>query len=367
MSTTMNELSPSRLSPGDLKELAETSAHPCVSIVMPTHRSGPETQQNAIRFKNLFSEAKQKLQDAGQDCSILEPIESLSTNFDYWQHQDEGLAIFLTPDRCRIFRVNRTVPASVFVADALLLSPLLPQGNVNERQLVLSLTWDNATLYRFDGESLELVQTEMLPAKYHDLILPRDPEESLQNTSHRSHGNVGATSTAMFHGHGEGEDKIAADRQKYLSIVGEHVAGVVYHSGGPLVLVATTEVAGHFEATTDVRVDGKVEGSSSQWSDDELRDRVRETLSDLRDADEESPTEKFAAAIAQGRGSDDISEITAAAANGRVDSVMICVDDVDATELNSITVDTLRHGGSAFRCDASRVAGKTAVAAIFRY
>ncbi|QEF98429.1 hypothetical protein Mal15_24810 [Stieleria maiorica] len=367
MSTTINDISPSRLTPEDLKTLAETSENPCVSILMPTHRSGPETRQNAIRFKNLLGEAKQKLEDAGHDCSILEPLESLSTNFDFWQHQKEGLAIFLTSDQRRVFLVDRTVPASVSVADEFFVLPLLRSGEDAERPLVLSLTWDSANLYRFDGESLESMPTEMLPAKFHDLVLPRDPEENLQNTSHRSHGNAGATSTAMFHGHGEGEDKIEADRRQYLSIVGDQVAGAVYDSGSPLALVATTEVAGHFEAATDVRVDAKIEGSSSQWSDEELRERVCQTLSIDHKAVEQDTAERFAAAIAQGSGSDDVSEITAAAANRRVDSVMVCVDNLEAAELNSIVVDTLRHGGSAFRCAAEKMPGNATVAAIFRY
>ncbi len=127
MSTTTHVLSPSRLKPGDLKELAETTANPCVSILMRTHRSGPETPQGAIRFKNLLGQAKKKLEEAGHDCSILDPVESLSTSSDFWQHQNEGLAIFLAPDDCRVIKLQGSVDEHVSVGDSFFLLPLVRQ------------------------------------------------------------------------------------------------------------------------------------------------------------------------------------------------------------------------------------------------
>ncbi|WP_372895589.1 hypothetical protein [Stieleria sp.] len=369
MSTITNEFTPTRLKTGDLKELANTSANPCVSILMPTYRRGPETQQNAILFKNLLGDAKRQLEAAGHDCSIVDPLESLSAKYDFWQHQSEGLAIFVTPEKTRLVRVNRSLPERVFVGETLWLLPLVKQWNTGDTQFVLSLTWDSASLFRFDGESLELIETDVLPATFHDLVVPRDPEESLQNTSHRSHGGAGATSTAIYHGHGEGEDKIEADRDQYLSLVGDQVAAAIYNTGIPLVLVATTEVAGHFEATTDVSVDARIEGSPSQWSDQELRERVLQAVSDQPSGGSEEDLDQFATAIAQSQGSSKLSEIVAAAANGRVDSLLISADetDTDATQRNTAVVETLRQGGRVYRCEPDQMPENAAVMAIFRY
>jgi hypothetical protein len=44
-----------------LEGLVENRKGPCVSIFMPTHRKGPETQQDPIRLKNLLKEAEQQL------------------------------------------------------------------------------------------------------------------------------------------------------------------------------------------------------------------------------------------------------------------------------------------------------------------
>jgi hypothetical protein len=37
----------------------------CVSIYMPTHRTGVETQQDPIRLKNLLGKAEKELSDRG--------------------------------------------------------------------------------------------------------------------------------------------------------------------------------------------------------------------------------------------------------------------------------------------------------------
>ncbi|TWU04909.1 baeRF3 domain-containing protein [Stieleria varia] len=370
--TTSGNESPSRLKPGELKELAETTASPCVSILMPTHRSGPQTQQGAIRFKNQFAKAKQLLEEGGHDCSILDPIESLSTNLEFWQHCGEGLAIYLTADHCRLVQLPSSVDEHVCVGDSFFLLPLVGQQDADQSFFVLSLTWDEAKLYRSRDGKLELVETESLPAKFHDLVLPRDPEESLQNTSHRNSINNAGPSTAMFHGHGEGEDKINADRDQYLSLVGEQVSGAMYNLGIPLVIAATTEVAGHFESTTDCTADAKVEGSPSQWTDKELHDRVQDVVAKQLTKDNADQVERFGTAVAQSKGSCDISEITEAAETGRVDTVMLSSeiatsDRVSADQANAVLCQTLQHGGEVFCCPADQVPFDSGIAAVFRY
>ena len=365
--TTTSNLSPTRLKRDELKALAEVTATPCVSMLMPTDRSGPETQQGAVRFKNLLEQTKGELEHAGHDCSILAPIDSLSTNATFWQHQSEGLAIFLTSDDCRLIKLDRSVKEHVCVADSFFLLPLICQHTSSEGHLVLSLTWDSASLSRFDGQSIELVETETLPAKFHDLVLPRDPEVSLQNTSHRSVGNTATSSTAMFHGHGEGEDKIEADRDQYLSLVGDQVSAALHRTGLPWVIVATSEVAGHFQATTNLVADVNVVGSPSQWSDEQLRERVRQAVAQQQNTGRADDIDRFSTARAQAKGSAEFSEILQAAKTGRVQSLLVCNSEMDSNQVNTIVVETLRHGGEVHCSDAEQMPEQAPIAAIFRY
>ncbi len=368
MSATTTDTTLKPLQPGDLKHLAAVTADPCVSILMRTHRTGREVQQGPIRLKNLLKEAGDKLKAAGHDDRILDGVASKSNESDFWQHQGNGLAIYLTPDECRMYRLNRSVDEKVFVGESFFIQPLVQEVNDAGEYFALSLSWDEASLFRGGGESLQLVETGTLPAKFDDLVLPRDPEESLQNTSHRSVGNTAGTSTAMFHGQGEGEDKIEADRDQYLSLVGDDVAAAVYNTGLPLVVVATSEVTGHFEATTKVQVDAQVMGSPAEWSADELREHAAKAVASHLSADRGGFRERFGTSLANDKASHDLDEVLKAAKSGKVDSLMVCMHDQHSEKTNQAVIETLRGGGDVMQCTSGSMPGGDAVvAAIFRF
>ncbi len=367
MTTTTDATTPQALNADDLKELASSTGNPCVSLLMRTHRSGREVQQGPIRLKNLLKEASQKLKAAGHDDGILDRLKSQSSDSQFWQHQGEGLAIYLTPNDCRMFRLNRSVDENVCVGNSFFIQPLIRESNSGGEYFVLSLSWDEASLFRVAGKSFTMVETRALPAKFDDLVLPRDPEESLQYTSHRSVGNTAGTSTAMFHGHGEGEDKIEADRDQYLSLVGDEVAGAIYNTGLPLLVVATSEVTGHFEATTKVQVDARVDGSPSGWTDDELRERVHKAIAPQLKPDHSVFVERFGTALANSKASADMDEVLKAAKAGRVDSLLVCNHEIHCEQTNQVVLETLRHGGDVLQCSPECMPSDDAVvAAIFR-
>ncbi|WP_044302093.1 baeRF3 domain-containing protein [Rhodopirellula sallentina] len=366
MSTATNELTTKSVKPSDLKRLAKTAGSPCVSILMRTHRSGPETLQGAIRLKNSIATAEEKLTALGHAPSILDPIRSLINNSEFWQNQRDGLAIYLTADGCQIFSVNRTIPNEVIVGDAFLIAPLVPQHGAAGEYFALSLTWDDAKLYRSNEGSLQLVKTDLLPASYYDLVIPRDPEVSLQHTSHRSVGNAPGTSTAMFHGHGEGEDKIEADRDQYLSLVGNLVASEIYNTHRPLVVVATTETCGKFESTTEVTADAKVEGSPAQWTEHELFEKVQSAVDTELEDDKVDFFQRFGTAASRSQGSSDIQECMTAAQEGKVDTLVVATEKAGRGDINRLALEVLRTGGNVFQSDSDNI-DSSGVAAIYRY
>lgn len=366
--TTTDATTLQTLKAGDLKELASMTGDPCVSILMRTHRSGREVQQGPIRLKNLLKEASQKLKAADYDDGILDVLTSRLSEHEFWHHQGAGLAIYLTPEDCRIYRLNRPVDEKVCVGESFFVQPLIRGTNSGGEYFVLALSWDEATLFRAAEDSFTMVETRLLPAKFDDLIAPRDPEESLQNTSHRSMGKTSGPGTAMFHGQGEGEDKIAADRDHFLSQVGDEVAGAIYNTGLPLLVAATSEVTGHFEATTKVRVDAKVDGSPSEWSADELRTHAHQAILSELKPDHAEFAERFGTAMARSKASDDLEEILKAAKAGRVASLLVCQRDDSCEQTNHAVLETLRNGGDVLQCKPeSMPGGAGAAVAIYRF
>jgi hypothetical protein len=90
------------LSLEQLKALAQQTSSPGISIFLPTHRAGQDAQQDPIRFKNLLREAEKQFLDNGMGprevSALLQPAQALLDDSNFWNHQREGLAVFMAAD-----------------------------------------------------------------------------------------------------------------------------------------------------------------------------------------------------------------------------------------------------------------------------
>ena len=80
-----------------------------ISIYLPTYTRGTETLQNQIRFKNQLKQLKEKFK---YEKSVKSKIDNLlkeaadfSDNYEFWQRQSECLAIFLSEDFIKYYRL----------------------------------------------------------------------------------------------------------------------------------------------------------------------------------------------------------------------------------------------------------------------
>ena len=85
-----------------LNEIITTRSESCISLYMPTHRAGRETEQGPIRLKNLLTEVEDRLLAKNLRASkvdeLLKAPRNLLEGTTFWQHQSDGLAMFFTED-----------------------------------------------------------------------------------------------------------------------------------------------------------------------------------------------------------------------------------------------------------------------------
>src|SRR6266542_3532264 len=130
----------------DLQQLVETNGKWHVSIYMPTHRAGNDRQQDPIRLRNLLAQAEKTLLDYGVRRAdvqkMMRPAEDLLIDHDFWQHQSEGLAIFISQAATPIYRLPESFEEEVVVGNSFYVPPLLPllNGNGNFYILLLGLS-----------------------------------------------------------------------------------------------------------------------------------------------------------------------------------------------------------------------------------
>src|SRR5947209_16896823 len=102
----------------DLRTLMGNRRTPCISLFMPTTR-GVGHEDNK-RYKNLVREVEERLTASGSGASeikdLLRPARAMLENGPFWQNVSDGLAVFISPETFRSFRLPMAVGEQVVVA-----------------------------------------------------------------------------------------------------------------------------------------------------------------------------------------------------------------------------------------------------------
>lgn len=223
----------------DIEELMEHSSWPCISIFMPAHRAGNEIQQDRIRLKNLLRTAEQCLVQDGLRGTearelLAKPAEMLEDH-PFWEQQSDGLAIFLSPEKYRRFRVPLDFKESVLIADHFHLKPIIPLFMGDGRFYVLALSQGQIRLFQGTHYSVNQLSPEALPKSLQETLWYDDPEKQLQ--FHTGTSTPGKPRRgAMFHGHGVGIDDNKTTILRYFHKVNDGLHEVLRDERWPLVV-----------------------------------------------------------------------------------------------------------------------------------
>ena len=367
----------------DVRALAGHQDGPCVSMFMPTHRAGPETRQDPLRFRNLMGEAAARLSEQGlasrEVVDFLAPVASLDGDTVFWRHMADGLAVFLAPDLHRQFRVPLDLEEGLFVGDGFRLRPLLPLTAENGSFFVLSLSQNEVRLFEATRSSIGEVALGPGSASMAEALADEEHERQLQV---RSSGRADAAGRSMYHGHGAGGEIDKQQLERYFRAVDGNLVTVLGESRHPLVLACVSYYAPIYRVVSryPVIAEGCVEGSPEGRSPQELQAAawplVEPLLADAR-RDAEA---RLASVAGTDRSLDDPAAIADAARQGRVDTLFLgaaeapgerpgphVIPPADDDLLEGATRDTLRAGGVVFAEAPGELPGGGRAAALLRY
>src|SRR5258707_6092547 len=95
------------LSGTELRFLMEQQQAPCISLSPPTHRADGDTQQDPLRLRQQLGAVENRLllKDlrSTQVQALLEPIQALLDDEQFWLHRSSGLAVFRSPELLRAY------------------------------------------------------------------------------------------------------------------------------------------------------------------------------------------------------------------------------------------------------------------------
>ncbi len=226
----------------DVTFIAEAAKETCVSLYMPTHVAGQEIRQDPIRLKNLLDHARQQLISLGRDAdaidSLLSPATQLldDSQYKFWEHQSQGLALFLGESFDKIYSVDYALSELVVVGDRFHITPLLPVLHQAGNFLLLSLSQNEAQLYGASPNHIKSVSLEDLPNSLEEALKYDDPEAQTQY--HSSGAQSQSARTAIYHGQGVGttDENEKVRIQRYCQQIDNALCDAARDNPLPLVL-----------------------------------------------------------------------------------------------------------------------------------
>jgi hypothetical protein len=375
-------------STSELRALLEQHNGPCISMFLPTHRAGTETQQDPLRLRNHIRAAENRLLldhlRTTQVEHLLLPIQALLEDESFWLHPGDGLALFRSPDVFRTYWLPSSFQEQVVVTGHFYLKPLLPFLSEDERFSILALSQNEVSLLQATHYSVKKVD---LPA-----AVPMNLAEALQyysSSSGVSRGK-GGRRAPFFHGQSVDIDDTKADLLRYFQQVDRGLQELLRDEKAPLVLACVEYLFPLYrEANTYPHLlDQAVPGNPDKLSAETLRRQAWAIMAPYFLLAREQATARYKAYAETERASHNVREIIPAAFHGRVERLFIAIDQEqwgtfhpttnrlhvhrvaryhDDDLLDIAATQTLLHSGSVYAVEQAKVPGGELVAAVFRY
>ncbi|MCA2218901.1 baeRF3 domain-containing protein [Jidongwangia harbinensis] len=364
----------------DLTALSDQRGGFRVSVFLPTHRAGRQTERNAIRLKNLLRQAEQALIDDGLSAAatdqMIEPGRRLLDRARSWERLSDGLAVFLDPSGIQHFRVPLRLPELTAVGDRFLTRPLLPLLSTGGHFYVLALSQDEIKLFRGSRYGLDEVAVDGLALAVW-LTMPRR-----RTPVHAFVADRGGTGgRAVFHGI---EDDTTPLVLQHFRRVDRALREVLQADAAPLVLagVRSTQALYRQVNTYAALMGDGVDGNPWDLGPEQLHRHAWPLVEPVLCGEETIAAGAYKQLRGTGRTCTDTVAVGAAAREGRVETLFVRTDapgtgkrtvirlhehtgEVD--HLDDAAISTLRHSGTVYAVPRDRMPDTSPMAATLRY
>jgi hypothetical protein len=374
-----------------LKSLFGRHSNLCVSMFMPAHRRGRDTEQDPIRFKNLLSEIEERLENEGLRSpeveKILKPAQHLLQDSDFWRRQSDGLALFFTNDEFHVYRLPLPFTELVVVADHFHLKPLLPFFTNNGHFYILALSQNQIRLLESTHHTVDEIDVEKMPTSLAETLQHDQFEKQLQFHTGAAAGAGGRP--AMFHGHDpsdEDKDRIL----RWFNRLDNELSTLLASEQSPMVLAGVDYLLPIYRKanTYPHLLDEGIEGNPDELKPEELHARAWPLVEPVLARTREEAAARYGQMAGAGQATTDVQEVVLAAHHGRVDVLFVAVDvqiwgkcepDLntvilhekpepgDQDLLDLAAVQTMLNGGIVYAVESGQTPEQASLAAMFRY
>jgi len=307
----------------EINKLIEVTSNHCVSMYIPTFRTG-QNQEDHLRFKNALSAALEQLQLQGSGFEkedahkFLAKGYELLDNDEFWMHQSDGLAVFISEEIFKYYTLPIHFDHRVEVSTQFYVRPLMPIFAEDSRFFLLALSQNEVRFFEGHRHSITPVIIEdLVPANMEEALMLDDPNRTLQ--MHNS------GSGAIFHGQGGGKDKDNAYLKDYFTQVDKGLMEMLHDEDAPMVLSTVDRNAALYKEVSEYSnlLEVHVSGNPEDLDPVALHEKAWIVMTDLKNESHKEYQATFGDYLAENKASTFVSDIIPAAVEGKVESVFI--------------------------------------------
>lgn len=365
-----------------LKELTAIQGEPCISIYMPTHRVHPANTTDPISFKNLYKKTLQYIKDneLHEHEKLIQPLEKLIDDKNFWDYNDEGLAIFVSSKDTQILRLPQKVQEITCVADSFCVKPLFKLYHENQPYYLLALALDDVQLYKGDKYHLQKLDIK-------DNV-PTTMKEALGEELTDNHLHASVVQGAGLHGYMEKSQEEDIDMDRFFRKIDQ---AILEHypipQDVPLVLAALPEHHNHFLRISKHNNFSPIHIQMNPQSLNKaaLLEKIQEVFDKIRGKRKKELLERYQLAVPENLSSLDIGDVVRDVIDGKVE--VLCIEngksidghiDVEQRKIvqndgqytdvvNELACLAFNYGGNVVILDKEEMPSKTGIFTINRY
>lgn len=375
-----------------IRELISEKNENCISIYMPTHQAGKETEQDQIRLKNMLKKAGEDLAARGLRSpdirDILKPAQQLLQEPFFWKHQSSGLALFFSSDLFKSYRLPLQFEEFVVISGSYHLKPLLPFFANDGHYYILALSQNQIRLLEGTRHTVDEIDLDSMPTSIAETFEFERFFKQVQFHTGTTSANTGDRS-GMFHGH-DPSDEEKNRILRWFHKIDDELPNVIMSRESPIVLAGVDYLFPLFKEASSYPhiVENGIPGSPEELKQEELHTQAWPLVQPFFKLAQEKATAKYQQLADSGQTTTEVQEAVSAAHHGKVEVLFVALGDQvwgnydpnsntvqvhDSKEpesedlLDLAAIQTLLNGGMVYALDHNKIPGNSTIAAIFRY
>lgn len=329
-----------------------------------------------VALRSSANDALNQLEQIGisrpERDRISETVRELEGDPDLWATQGRTVAVFVSPETVRTFRLMNELPQHLAVGDRFDVGPLVRAVTFGHRGYVLGLTQGEIRLLLLESDATtQEIELPGLPAEAVAVLAP--PEGTGRLDRHSAEGALGPK----------------VEQRRFCSMVQDVVLREIGDATEPLVLAAAADLEPAYREVNAYPnlLEQGIDANPAGLSLEDLESRGRAVLEQHYADQLAAWREEFDELRARGQASSQLSDVARAATAGHVDTLLfdlgstleghideagalIVADEPGPTTyglIDEIAVRVLRSSGTVRAVRAADLPDDSPVAATFRF